>query len=346
MRFLRRLTLNRRAVFDNTLYVDTTNAVVMGSRNNLKLPTGNGTEYPAIPANGMIRYNEGAYNAITNPNGQQVEVYQGNTWRALRFKESGEIVQQNLGVGDEEQVYFGPLSPSPYAIPSASGYTWTGANLLVLVENVLQLHNTNYTVEDSPVLPAETYLPVVSFTATPGTNRLYFNTSVVATGASGTTTTATITFDTMGARPFAIGSEIIVTGMVPYAYNGNFAVTACTTSSVSYTLTSPPGGPGPLTVLGAITSADVVYPAVDIDGAVVSGDPGIPTGAVVTAHDTDPDTGALIYIDLDQNVTLAVSNNTEITIANPTVTTSGWYLYFSSPVPAGKPVTVLHGFDK
>jgi hypothetical protein len=309
----------------------------MGSRNNLKLPSGTDAERPVIPDNGMIRYNEDS---------GDVEVYQNLTWRSLRYRESGEITQQLIGIGDEEQVYFGPLNPSPYAIPSASGYTWSGANLLVLVENVLQLHNTNYTVVNAPTLSAETYVPVVSFTATPGTNRLYFNTSVVATGASGTTTTATITFDTLGARPFAIGSEIVVTGMVPYAYNGDFAVTACTTTSVSYTLTSPPGGPGPLTVLGAITSADVVYPAVDIDGAVVSGDPGIPAGAVVTAHNVDPDTGALVYVDLDQNVSLAVSNNTEITIANPTVTTSGWYLYFSSPVPAGKPVTVLHGFDK
>jgi hypothetical protein len=337
MRFLRRLTLNRRAVFDNTLYVDTTNAVVMGSRNNLKLPSGTDAERPAIPDNGMIRFNEDS---------GDIEVYQGSTWRALRYKESGEIVQQNLGVGDEEQVYFGPLSPSPYAIPSANGYTWTGANLLVLVENVLQLHNTNYTVEDSPTLSAETYSPVVSATATPGNNRLYFNTSTVATGASGTTTTATITFDAMDVAPFAIGSAIIVAGMVPYAYNGNFAVTNCTTTSVSYTLTSPPGGPGALTVFGTVTSTDVVYTAVDIDGAEVSGDPGIPAGAVVTDHYTDPDTGALIYVDLDQNLTLAVSNNTQVTIANPTVTTTGWYLYFSSPVPAGKPVTVLHGFDK
>ena len=337
MRFLRRLTLNRRAAFDNTLYVDTTNAVVMGSRNNLKLPSGTDAERPAIPDNGMIRFNEDS---------GDVEVYLDLTWRALRYKESGEITQQSLGVGDEEQVYFGPLSPSPYAIPSQSGYSWSGANLLVFIENVFQLHNTNYTVVNGPTLPAETYLPVVSATVTPGNNRLYFNTSIVATGASGTTTTATITFDTQAEVPFSIGSSIIVTGMVPYAYNGNFAVSACTTSSVSYTLTSPPGGPGPLTVFGAVTSDDVVYTAVDIDGAEVSGDPGIPAGAVVTSHAVDPDTGALIYVDLDQNVTLAVSNNTSITIANPTVTTTGWYLYFSSPVPAGKPVTVLHGFDK
>lgn len=337
MRFLRRLTLNRRAVFDNTLYVDTTNAVVMGSRNNLKLPSGTDAERPAIPDNGMIRFNEDS---------GDVEVYQGSTWRSLRFKESGAITQQSLGVGDEEQVYFGPLDPSPYDIPSQSGYTWSGANLLVLVENVLQLHNTNYTVVNAPTLPAETYDPVVSATASPGASRLYFNTSVVATGASGTTTTATITFDAQDVAPFAIGSAIIVAGMVPYAYNGNFAVSACTTTSVSYTLSSAPGGPGSLTVFGSVTSTDVVYPAVDIDGAVVSGDPGIPTGAVVTAHHTDPDTGALIYVDLDQTLTSAVSNNTQVTIANPTVTTTGYYLYFSSPVPAGKPVTVLHGFDK
>ena len=89
--------------------------------------------------------------------------------------------------------------------------------------------------------------------------------------------------------------------------------------------------------------------------AEVSGDPGIPAGTIVTGYATidengdlfvNEDRGALIYVDLDQTLTSAVSNNTEITIANPTVTTTGWYLYFSSPVPAGKPITVLHGFDK
>ena len=65
MRFLRRQTLNRRAVYDNSLYLDTNNNIVMGTSNTLVLPHGttNGTSpRPYVPAEGMIRYNTTTYN--------------------------------------------------------------------------------------------------------------------------------------------------------------------------------------------------------------------------------------------------------------------------------------------
>ena len=253
MRFLRRLTLNRRAPYDNTLYVDTNRAVVMGSRVSLTLPSGNATEYPAVYVNGMIRYNEGTYDPVTNPNGGQVEVYQGNNWRALRYKESGNITQQTVGVGDGDTVYFGPLSPSPYQIVAQSGYTWSGANLLVLVENVFQLHNTNYTVVQNPTFDAETYIGKSSTTEIVGATRLYFNTSLQTTGASGTGTTATITFATQPAVPFSVGEQVIIAGVVPYAYNAEVVITASTVNSISYISTAT----GPQTVSGTITTISI-----------------------------------------------------------------------------------------
>lgn len=56
----------------------------------------------------------------------------------------------------------------------------------------------------------------------------------VTTGASGTGTTATITFATLSAAPYEVGDTIIVENMVPTSYNGVQVVTACTTSSVSF----------------------------------------------------------------------------------------------------------------
>ena len=49
---------------------------------------------------------------------------------------SVEIVQQSLGYGDYVKQVFGPLNPVPYA----------GQNILVLIENVVQIHNVNYTM--------------------------------------------------------------------------------------------------------------------------------------------------------------------------------------------------------
>jgi hypothetical protein len=56
----------------------------------------------------------------------------------------------------------------------------------------------------------------------------------VTTGASGTGTTATLTFTALSAAPYVAGDLIIVENMVPTAYNGVQTVTACNTSSVSF----------------------------------------------------------------------------------------------------------------
>jgi hypothetical protein len=146
MRFLKTLSLNRRAIYDDRLAVDTANGVVMNTPNNLLMPKGATGDRPTAPITGMIRYN-------TSTN--EVEVYQGiggsATWRSLRFKESTEITQQTLGVGDAIENAFGPLNPAPPAIVE-SGATWGGQNLIVIIENVIQLHTTNYTIIQDPPL--------------------------------------------------------------------------------------------------------------------------------------------------------------------------------------------------
>jgi hypothetical protein len=332
MRFLRRQTFNRRAVYDNTLYVDTNNAIVMGSQNNLTLPTGPDSTRPAVPVNGMIRYNTTSLD---------IEVYQGSTWRALRYRESGSITQQTLGIGDGDTLYYGPLSPAPTG-NAQRGYTWTGANLLVLVENVLQLHTTNYTVVQNPTFPSEVYIGKTSVSTAIGVSTLYFNTTVTTTAASGTGTTVTLTFSTKPVAPFAIGETIIVAGVIPYEYNGEFTVTGSTASTVSYAHTAT----GAQTTSGTIESASTVYPAVNILGATLSGNSSI-AGRTVTSYVTDPDTGALSSMVLSAAVSGSViAANTAITITKASQAGTGYYLYFSSPIPPGKAVTALIGFDQ
>ena len=58
------------------------------------------------------------------------------------------------------------------------------------------------------------------------------------TGASGTGSTATITFAAQPSSPFSIGDTITVSNMVPATYNGTFVVTGATASSVSYASTA------------------------------------------------------------------------------------------------------------
>lgn len=250
MRFLKTLTLNRRAIYDSRVALDTSNNFTVKDSKVMTLPNSSST---VSGVTGMIRYNNGAYNAITNPNGGQVEVYQNGYWRALRYKESGGITQQNLGNGDYREIYFGPLNPAP---PSAglveSGKTWGGQNLLVIVENVVQVHTTNYTVVQNPVITAAT---------------------------DGNVNSGSFTITLSSASIALLPTTTVVTGS-PYLQAGT---TATVTSSTQVTLNLPTSG-------GTI-----------------------PSGTTLT-------------------FTLG--------------TAADYYLLFSSPVPLGKPVIVLHGFDR
>jgi len=71
--------------------------------------------------------------------------------------------------------------------------------------------------------------------------------TAATTGASGTGTTATITFGAVAAAA-PVGSTIIVSGVTPAAYNGTWVVTASSTTSVSFASTAT----GAQTVAGTV----------------------------------------------------------------------------------------------
>ena len=138
MKFLKKLQLAKKNVTDDRIAVDANSLVYFESTNAIKLPIGTTNQQPGqsgntvtSPANGMLRYN-----SSTN----EVEAYQNSAWRNIRFKEATTITQQSVGTGDGTETKFGPLSPIPTA----------AQNVLVLVENVLQLATTNYTLVQNP----------------------------------------------------------------------------------------------------------------------------------------------------------------------------------------------------
>jgi len=148
MRFLKRKNLNFRNVKDNNVAVEITGEVKLDNTNVMLMPNGPTANRPgeigaatATPVNGHMRYNTDT---------AEVEIYQANAWRTIRFKESTGITQQTAGTGDDTETKFGPLNPAPPTTVE-SGETWGGQNLIVLVENVFQIHTTNYTIEQNPV---------------------------------------------------------------------------------------------------------------------------------------------------------------------------------------------------
>jgi hypothetical protein len=141
MRFLKTLTLNRRAIYDSRVALTTDNNFTVADSTVMTLPKSSSV---VSGVEGMIRYNTSTHD---------VEVYQGTggsaTWRALRFREPGTITQQAIGTGNGTNTVFGPLNPQP-ATTAASGVTWDlvqqAKQILVIVGNVIQVSNTNYVV--------------------------------------------------------------------------------------------------------------------------------------------------------------------------------------------------------
>lgn len=131
MRFVKYQQLNDRLIKDPSVSVEPNGHVILGTTYALKVPTGNSAQRPAFPENGQIRYN-------TDTN--EMEVYVNNTWEISRTDRPATITVQNLGSGDAVEQEFGPLSPVPA----------TAANILVLVENVVQIAGINYTMVQNP----------------------------------------------------------------------------------------------------------------------------------------------------------------------------------------------------
>ena len=90
-----------------------------------------------IPVYATMKEMESEYNSV--------EFYDNGVWKEVRLKEPTPITQQDLGTGDGVETVFGPLNAqdSSYPVPL------TAQSVLVLVENVLQLSTTNYTLEQS-----------------------------------------------------------------------------------------------------------------------------------------------------------------------------------------------------
>lgn len=164
MKFLKTQNLSKWSISDNTYIQNTYGRVTIDSTNSLRLPKGTTAQRPnttLIPnLNGAIRYN-------TDTN--SIEGYIGGSWETVRAPASSSIIREQYGPGDFVETKFGPMNSS-----YASAYTASANNIIVLVENVMQIPSTNFTIVQNPTgvpsasfyLGASTYPPgyYLSFT--------------------------------------------------------------------------------------------------------------------------------------------------------------------------------------
>ena len=141
MKFLKTKNISKFSINDRTLIaypsVDTGkgNRIVMNATGGLMLPKGTTAQQPQltgvrqpIDANGTIRYNTDT---------SSIEAYVGGAWEVVRAPGSATITKQTLGPGNsvDTDFYF------------TSGFTTPNANnIIVLVENVMQISDTNFTL--------------------------------------------------------------------------------------------------------------------------------------------------------------------------------------------------------
>lgn len=138
MKFLKQKNISKYSITDQTLFTNHFGRAVMGLTGGLRLPQGttaqrpntSGVRYPGDAsefADGTIRYN-----LDTN----SLEALIAGVWEVVRAPGATTITKQTLGPGNAIDVTFGPLTLTPSSAD----------NIIVLVENVMQISTTNYTL--------------------------------------------------------------------------------------------------------------------------------------------------------------------------------------------------------
>jgi len=137
MKFLKSQNTSKYSPSDNTISVNSYGRVVMDASGGLLLPKGTAAQRPQVSgvrqptdANGTIRY---------NIDSQEIEGYVGNNWETIRAPGAATISIETFGPGDATETVFGPLTN----VPASAN------NVIVLVENVMQIPTTNFTLEQS-----------------------------------------------------------------------------------------------------------------------------------------------------------------------------------------------------
>lgn len=145
MRLLKAQNTNLRNIYGKGVKYDYDDQVIADSERALLVPKGETDERPGEPTintaanNGQVRYNTTT---------EQLEAYQNNAWREIRYKEPNQdpgIVIQSFPGADDTETVFGELNSGDTNYP----YPVASQNIMVYVENVYQLPGTNYNIRQT-----------------------------------------------------------------------------------------------------------------------------------------------------------------------------------------------------
>ena len=206
MRFLKAQTTSRGINADTKgLNIDALGLAELNTDKAFIVPKGTQNQRPFTGVEGMVRY---------NTDETEFEVYHNSAWKPIRFREPTTIVQQNLGNGDDTEVNFGILNSAytGYLVPT------TAQSVLVMVENVLQIPSTNYTLTQNPCDVSSNLIGAIG------------NYNSTGVGAYVSSNTGIVDFTSKG---YHVGQTIVVSGAQTGGNNGTKTVTAVTPSHLS-----------------------------------------------------------------------------------------------------------------
>jgi hypothetical protein len=138
MKFLKQKNISKFSITDQTLFANHYGRAVMNLTGAVRLPKGTTAQRPDLSlvrtlggADGFIRYNTDT---------DTIEALVDDVWEVVRAPGATAITKQTLGPGDGEETVFGPL----VKIPASAN------NIIVLVENVFQISDTNFVLVQNP----------------------------------------------------------------------------------------------------------------------------------------------------------------------------------------------------
>lgn len=222
MKFYKRQSLNYHNPQDNTFAVESDGRVIAETSASIRIPAGSSNDRPDDDSVGQLRYSTTL---------KDFEGLVETIWERVRTVRPGNITVQNLGNGNYFSTDFGPLNNDYQA-----SYDKGPENIMVYVDNVFQIPQTNYVLTEDP----SPSTAVTTATTTAGSTILFLDnvtnvqpgctivgdgissgTTVVGTVLATThiemsnTSTADISTGTSLTFVFNTGSYIQFTGPVP-----------------------------------------------------------------------------------------------------------------------------------
>ena len=237
MKYLKTKNISKFSISDRTFIVSPYGRITTNSTNSLQIPVGTDAQKPqtSLLNQGMLRITDPNLGAAGEGFGQ-FEVYQAGAWRPVKFKVPSQVSYSTpVYANDIETLFY--IDPQP-PLTIEDGVAWTGAQLMVYVENIFQLYNQNFVVVENPCNVQGSDIGIVF--------------------ATKTISSAGINFVTKG---FHAGQAITLSGTAGGSNNGNYTIASVTNSTivVNEVINNETAG-STITIVGKSSITNAVYP--------------------------------------------------------------------------------------